>query len=79
MLKDQGKLDEAAAQYERAVTLKPDLFQAHNNLGNIHKAQRKLEKAVARYRQAIALRPDLSEVYNNLGGVSRTKASSTKR
>ena len=33
-LKDQGKLDEAVACYRRALELKPDFAEAHNNLGN---------------------------------------------
>ena len=39
VLREQGKLDEAAAHCERAVALKPDLFEAHNNLGNILRKQ----------------------------------------
>ena len=31
--KDQGKLDEAVACYRRALELKPDYAEAHNNLG----------------------------------------------
>ena len=34
MLKEQGKLDEAVACYRRALELKPDYAEAHNNLGN---------------------------------------------
>ena len=68
--KSQGKLDEAAAQYQRALALKPSLFQAHNNLGNVLQEQGKLDQAVARYEQAIALKPDLAEAHNNLGNVA---------
>ena len=32
-LKDQGRLDEAIAAYNRAIALRPDLAEAHNNLG----------------------------------------------
>src|SRR5689334_1888757 len=34
VLKEQGKLDSAVAQYHRALALKPDFAEAHNNLGN---------------------------------------------
>ena len=67
----QGKLDQAAARYERALALKPDLVQAQNNLGNIFREQGKLDQAAARFEQAIALRPDLPEMHNNLGNVLR--------
>ena len=33
-LEDQGKLDEAVACYRRALELKPDFAEAHNNLGD---------------------------------------------
>ncbi len=49
------------------MALKPTLFQAHNNLGNVLKDQGKLDQAVARYQQAIALKPDYVEALNNLG------------
>ena len=46
---DQGKLDEAVACYRRALELKPDFAEAHNNLGNALKDQGKLDEAVACY------------------------------
>jgi Flp pilus assembly protein TadD len=33
-LKNQGKLDEAIAAYRQAIRIKPDLAEAHSNLGN---------------------------------------------
>ena len=33
-LGDQGKLDEAVAEYRTAIRLKPDVAEAHSNLGN---------------------------------------------
>ena len=66
-LKDQGKLDEAVACYRRALELKPDHAEAHNNLGNALKDQGKLDEAVACYRQALELKPDYAEAHSNLG------------
>ena len=66
-LKDQGKLDEAVACYRRALELKPDYAEAHNNLGNALKDQGKLDEAVACYRRALELKPDFAEAHNNLG------------
>ena len=37
VLRAQGKLKEAAASYQRAILLKPDYAEAHNNLGNVWK------------------------------------------
>ena len=66
VVKEQGKLVEAAALYEWAAALKPDLFQPHHHLGIIFQSQGKLGQAVARYERAIALKPDLAEAHNNL-------------
>ena len=62
-----GKLDEAVACYRRALELKPDYAEAHNNLGNALKDQGKLDEAVACYRRALELKPDYAEAHNNLG------------
>ena len=67
MLKDQGKPDEAVACYRRALELKPDYAEAHNNLGNALKEQGKLDEAVACCRRALELKPDYAEAHNNLG------------
>ena len=66
-MKDQGKLDEAVACYRRALELKPDYAEAHDNLGNALKDQGKLDEAVACYRRALELKPDYAEAHNNLG------------
>jgi tetratricopeptide (TPR) repeat protein len=62
-----GKLDDAMAHYERALTLKPDCAEAHNNLGNALCALGKFDDAVAHYERALALKPDYPEAHNNLG------------
>jgi Flp pilus assembly protein TadD/2-polyprenyl-3-methyl-5-hydroxy-6-metoxy-1,4-benzoquinol methylase len=64
-----GRLDEAVACYHQALTLKPDLAAAHNNLGNALCEQGKFEKAELSYRQALALQPNLASAHNNLGTV----------
>ena len=67
----RGSLDEAVACYRRALELKPDYAEAHNNLGNALQDQGKLDEAVACYRRALELKPDYAEAYNNLGNALR--------
>ena len=55
---DQGKPDEAAACYQRALKLKTDYVEAHNNLGNVFNRRGELDKATACYRRALQLNPD---------------------
>jgi tetratricopeptide (TPR) repeat protein len=58
---------EAITAYHEAIRLKPNLAQAHQNLGNALSAQGKVAEAIAEYREAIRLQPDLSEAHYNLG------------
>ncbi len=65
----QGKTDEAAACYQRALELKPDYAEAHNNLGNALIGQGKSDAAATCYQRALELKPDYAEAHNNLGNV----------
>jgi serine/threonine-protein kinase len=69
-LQEQGKPDEAAAEYREAIRLKPDYPEAHTNLGNVLRDQAKLHEAVAEYREAFRINKDFPEAYkahNSLG------------
>ncbi|HKA32775.1 MAG TPA: tetratricopeptide repeat protein [Candidatus Binatia bacterium] len=59
----------AVTDYSRVVELRPELAEAHNNLGVARKKSGDLEKAAASFRRAIELRPDYSEARSNLGWV----------
>jgi predicted O-linked N-acetylglucosamine transferase (SPINDLY family) len=72
-LQANGQLDQAIASYQMAIRLKPDLAEAHNNLGNAFKSIGQLDQAVLCYRQAIRLRSDLAEAHNNLGNALKIK------
>ncbi|MBD0268706.1 MAG: tetratricopeptide repeat protein [Cyanobacteria bacterium Co-bin8] len=67
LLKQQGQLPEAIAQFEQAITIDPDCAIAHFNLGVAHRAQGYLDPAIAAYRRAIELQPNYPEAYQNLG------------
>lgn len=62
-----GKLDEAAAQYEMAVSLKPDYPEAHNNLGITRGSLGRHESAISSFLNAIACDPDFALAHVNLG------------
>ena len=67
-LSDQGKLEEAIAQYHQALTLDPKYAAVYHNLGNALRDQGKLEEAIVAYKRGIALNPpDIQMVYNALG------------
>jgi Flp pilus assembly protein TadD len=67
MLELNSSLDEAVAHFKEALRLKPDLAEAHTNLGNALQRMGRLKEAVAEYREAVRLKPDLAEAHNDLG------------
>ena len=58
---------EALASYDKAIALKPDYAEAHNNRGNALKDLKRPAEALASYDKAIALKPDYAEAHNNRG------------
>jgi tetratricopeptide (TPR) repeat protein len=61
------RVDSAVALYERALFLRPDSVDAHNNLGVAFMAQGRIEDAVAHYERALALDPNHVTAHTNLG------------
>ncbi len=58
---------EALESYDRAIALKPDYAQAHNNRGVALADLRRFAEALECYGRAIALKPDFAEAHNNRG------------
>ena len=64
---EAGRLDEAAARFERTLRLDPRFAPAHYNLGLIHAERRQLDEAAGRFRQAIASDPAHAGAHTGLG------------
>ena len=62
-------MDDAVKSYQKAVAVKPDYAEAHNNLGVTLKNLDQLEAAVESYEKALALKPDYADAYANRGNV----------
>ena len=62
----QEQMDEAATWLRKAIALRPDFPEAHNNLGNLLADLGRPDQAAECYRQAIRLRPAYAEAHNNL-------------
>lgn len=65
----EGRLEAAAAGYEKVVAAFPDDWESFNNLGNVRAAMGDVDGAVAALQQAIRLRPDMVEMVINLSNV----------
>ncbi|MBQ4341228.1 MAG: tetratricopeptide repeat protein [Clostridia bacterium] len=64
---DDGKFEEAMADYNRAIELKSDYAEAYNSRGCLYDDMGEREKAMADYNRAIELKSDYSFAYNNRG------------
>jgi hypothetical protein len=73
-LVEQGRLDEAIAQYLRALELKPLNPRALNNLGIALAKQGKLEEARECFTRALAIDPEHHLARRNLGVAERMQA-----
>jgi tetratricopeptide (TPR) repeat protein len=68
-----GRIKEATTLYRRAIAIKPDYLEAHNNLGVALAAIGKIDEAMARYRRVLALNPDYPDALGNLAAALLSK------
>jgi Flp pilus assembly protein TadD len=73
-LADQGRTDEAIAEYHRALGIAPGYPLAKANLANLHNRigvslfqSGKVGDAIAHFREAVAVHPESPEAHNSLG------------
>ena len=62
-----GRVDEAVADYRRALALRPAFFEALANLGNLLELNGRYADAEDVYRRALALKADAAPVLNGYG------------
>jgi superkiller protein 3 len=63
------KYSDALEVLERAVALKPDMADAHLNLGNVYDRLKRYSEALREFKIATQLRPKSSDAYYDLGAV----------
>lgn len=68
-LQEEGKREEALAEYQRAVQLDPARFEAYNNIGRLLSDAGKPTEALEYCRTAVSLNPGLSASHIGLGVV----------
>ncbi len=66
-LQDQGQLDAAIEQFNKALQLKPDYTGPLNNLGMALRSQGKIDEAIAQWQKVLKLEPYHPNANANLG------------
>ena len=69
---ERGQIDEAVAQYRRAVKLEPNYELAHYNLGLVLAGREQVEEAIAQFQKALEIKPDHVAALNNLAWILAT-------
>ncbi len=73
-----GKLDQAIAAFDRAISLKPDYIEAHLNKGYALQMQGLHEQAISSFQKVLSIKPDLPQAHNNIGNALRQQGKLTK-
>ena len=68
-LQDDGRVDEAIAQYRRAIAEQPDYAPAYNNLATALRKAGKTAEAQTTYERALQLQPDFATAHFNLANL----------
>jgi tetratricopeptide (TPR) repeat protein len=63
----QGRMDEAVAQFQKALAINPKDANTHYNLGNAFRQQGGVNEAIAHFQMALAIKPQFAEAHYNLG------------
>ncbi|PSN19599.1 hypothetical protein C7271_06460 [filamentous cyanobacterium CCP5] len=69
----QGEVQAAAAYFQKAISLQPDLAEAHIDLGLLLKDQGQLDQALAVLQRALELAPLQGQIYCQIGQIYQTQ------
>jgi tetratricopeptide (TPR) repeat protein len=69
LYKKKGKLDEAIGEYEKALSIQPDLTDAIDMLALVYMTRGEYEKAVSLFERVGELQPDNAGAYYNIACV----------
>ena len=69
-LQEQGRLEEAIAEYDQAIRLDPQYVLAYFNRGVAYHGLGEFQQAVEDLDEAIRLDPDFGRDYHNRGKIS---------
>ncbi|WP_392530742.1 tetratricopeptide repeat protein [Nostoc sp. C117] len=67
VLENLGRLEEAIAAYDQAISINPEYHEVCYNRGLALISLGRLEQAIASFDQAVSIKPDYYEAWNNRG------------
>ena len=67
ILAQKGLADEAMAQFQKALEVRPDNAEAQNNLGRALLQNGHADEAITHFQKALQINPGYAGAYNNLG------------
>jgi len=71
----QGRIDEAAESFSRALAIRGNFVHALNGLGQILANEQKTGEAIACFKQALRANPDDPETFFNLGFLEQNRGN----
>jgi len=60
-----GQFDKAISLYEKAISIKPNYFEAHYNLGQSNHKLGKLDRAIRSYKKVVDIKPEFAVNHTN--------------
>ena len=67
VLLQKERWDDAIAQFQQALQIRPDIAETHYDLGVSLAGEGKDDAAMSEYRRALEIKPDYAEAFYNLG------------
>lgn len=75
---NQGNLDKAEEEYQKAIELNSNHLQAHMNLGTVYIEQKKYDQAIEEFNTVVKLNYYYGKAHYNLGYIYLLKGEKEK-
>ncbi|MFL2508088.1 MAG: tetratricopeptide repeat-containing sulfotransferase family protein [Candidatus Pseudothioglobus sp.] len=68
-----GPIDSAISNFKKAISLKPDYYEAHYNLAVVFQKNKQIDEAFNSYEKAITIKHAYPQAHNNIGMINLNK------
>ena len=73
-----NKNEKALVYFQKSLSIDPDYYGAHNNLGYLFTEMDQWDKALYHYNEALDIKPDYAEAFGGLGRVLKKQGHAKK-